>query len=198
MLRQLLAGSLLLASLSAYAEGLSYSFAELNYVKGDIDAGSFGDIDFDGLAANVSYGFNENVFGQLGYAEGEIDDTIRGVRIKSDLADTFTLGVGAHTNPEGGRVNLFGVLSFVRVDDADENGYGIQVGIRGLATDSLELNAAVSYVNFGEDERGEDVDGESYGVGAVYSFTPKVAGVLGYSDDGDAVSAFNLGARIYF
>ncbi|MGH8530694.1 MAG: outer membrane beta-barrel protein [Nevskiales bacterium] len=200
MLGKSWAVALLLLPLSALAaEGLSYNYVEADYFQGDIDVPG-GEVDFDGFALEGSFGFNEMFYVTGQYADASIDET----GVDGD-SEGISLGIGGHTSQWTGGVDLFGVLSYERAEvdisvtsggitrsfKADDDGFGVEVGLRSLVTAALELNGSVKYVDVG------DADGTGFEIGAVYSFTPTIAALAAYQDGEDS-SGFLVGGRLYF
>ena len=75
---------------------------------------------------------------------------------------------------------------------ADDSGFGLGLGLRFAASEQLELNAGINYVDLGDS--GDDTGFEA---GGLYSFTDAFA--LGLSGSwGDNVSAYSVTGRFYF
>ena len=196
MLRKSWAVALLMIPLSAFAaEGPSYNYVGADWFTGDIDAPG-DEVDFDGFDVEGSFAFAETLFVKARYADGSLDDD----RIDGD-SEEISVGIGAHTNQWTGGVDLFGVLSYERAEidldvpggsfSADDDGFGVEVGLRSMVTEALELNGAVKYVDIG------DTDGTGFEIGGVYSFTPAIA-IVGAYLDGEDSSAWKVGGRLYF
>ena len=67
------------------------------------------------------------------------------------------------------------------LEDYDENGYGLTVGIRSRVTPNIELDGGVSYIDLDDD------DDTYLNLAASYYFTPAAAVSVSYrtSDDND-------------
>lgn len=175
MLRRFILSFLLLLPFSSFAAtGISYSFAELNYVSEDLEVdvdGPFSgsaDDDGDGFNFNASFAIDETFFVNGGYTDVGLDD------FDADLS-TLDLGFGFR-NSLSDVLDAYGVLSYEKFeledssgDDTDEDGFGVAGGLRGLLAPELELNGQVKYTDVG------DFDGFGFKVGALYSFVPNWA-----------------------
>lgn len=189
MLRSTLLIIVLALSASVNADEFSYNFI----------SGSFSQIDFDdinadgdslGIGGSLEVGENFFVFGS--YSVADVDDGF----LSADV-DSLSAGIGYHT-PMSEKVDFVGSVSYEYVDvsvpgfgSADENGFGLGVGLRYAASADFELNAGISYVDLG------DSDDTSFGAGFLYNFTENFAvGVAGdWSDD---TTAYGIGVRFYF
>jgi hypothetical protein len=174
----------------AQAEGLSYSYVDAAYVNTDID--SFNE-DVDGFALRGSVELTNNVFVFAGYADQ--GTSVAGFDI--DL-QTYNLGLG-YAWPVGEALDLYGKLGYVSAEadvqgfgDADDDGYSLAAGLRGRAVEQLELEGAVSYVDFSDG--GDDT---TLDLGARWFFTPQFAvGIEG--SFGDDANTYGLGVRWNF
>ena len=97
------------------------------------------------------------------------------------------------------RADFYAALSYIQAEisapglgSADEDGYGVAVGVRGMVTDKVELNGSLSYSDLGD-----GADGTSFGAGALYSFTETFALGVALETDDD-VTVYGIGARFYF
>lgn len=179
-----------IAAAGAQADELSYSYVDAGYVQADID--DFDD-ELDGpfVRGSVALGANAFVFG--GYRE--LSTEIAGFDIDTE---ELTIGVGAHF-PASDRVDFTGRVGYVDVAldgpfgiDADDDGFQLAAGLRGFATDRIELEAEIVYTDL--DESGDDT---SFRASGRYAFTDLFsAGLeLGSSDD---VTEYGLYARFTF
>ena len=186
MLRSSLVLLLLTLSVSASAEGFDYSYLQLDYNNLEFDNTS---ADGDGFGLSGSFAINPDwhVFG--GYQDTSLDFGVD--------ATSIVAGIGYNTELSP-VVDAFARLSYqyAEVDapgfgSIDDNGLGFSVGLRFAASEELELNAAIDYVDFG------DGDDTGFSAGALYNFSDAFA--LGLAGSwADNVSAYTLSGRFYF
>jgi opacity protein-like surface antigen len=174
-------------SASASAEDFDYSFLSIGY--GIID---FDDINIDGDGFNLggSYAISDTVHVSGGYQTADLDFGID--------ASIFSAGIAYNTSVSP-VVDLIARLSYeyVKVEvpgfssDSD-NGFGLGVGLRFAASEMVELNAEISYVDLSDG--GDDT---AFGVAGYYNFSDGFA--LGLSGIwGSDVSVYALTGRLYF
>jgi hypothetical protein len=179
---KVLLGSLLLAAspLAAQAEDMSYSFVDLAYVDTDIDGVG---PSLDGFGLRGSVGFAENWF-----AFGEYSaQSVSGV----DL-DTFVAGIGGHYGLAE-NLDLVGRLGWTKVEisagpiDVDDDGYLVDLGLRGRVGDAVELEGGARYTDFsdGGDATSLFVGGrfhfnETWALGAEYQDGDDTSAILAY------------------
>jgi len=171
----------------ARGDGLDYSFINIGWVSTDIDTGFTGDVDGDGLVFEASYAVADRVhiIGGLGFRDFDL-----GI----DVNDQY-IGVGYNT-PFTDTIDFVASGEFIRIDvetpvgDDDDTGYGINIGLRGLATEQLEFNGFVNFV---------DVNESDFGVSFAAIFYPApqwgIGASLGFSDD---ATSYGIGVRFYF
>lgn len=187
MLRSSLVLLFLALAASASAKEFDYNYFSLGY--GNIE---FDDVNVDGdgfgLAGSLAINDEFHVF--AGYQAAGLDFGI-------DVS-TLGAGIGYHTSLSP-VVDLVASVSYQYIDfdapgpgDADDNGLGLGVSLRFAASEEIELNAGISYVDFSDS--GNDT---GFGVGGLYSFTDAFALGLGaeWSDD---ASSYTLEGRFYF
>lgn len=186
MMRSTLILVLLALSATASAE-FDYNYFEFAY--SDIE---FDDIDVDGdsLGIGASYALNEDFHVFAAYQSADLDFSVD--------STAFGVGVGYHTSVSP-VVDLLASVSyqFVEVDvpgfgDSDDDGFELGVGLRFAANEQFELNAGISYVDFGDG--GDDT---ALSVAGLYDFTDAFTMGLGgsFSDD---VTSISLIARLYY
>lgn len=187
MLRSSLILVLLVFSASASAEGFDYNYFSLGYGTMEFDDVN---VDGDGFGLAGSYAINEDFHVFAGYQSAGLDFGID--------ASTFGAGIGYNTELSP-VVDAFARLSYQYVElDApglggvDDNGLGFGLGLRFAASDVLELNAGIDYVDLSDS--GDDT---AFSLGGLYDFTDSFALGLGgsWSDD---VSSYTLSGRFYF
>jgi hypothetical protein len=166
---------------------LSYSFVELGYVNSEIDDL---DIDGNGFGLRGSYAFSESFHGFAAYTDQDYDFDVG--------LSQFEIGGGMRfaLNP---KVDLVGTLSYLNVNldapggfDLDDDGLALGLGVRGRATETLELRGEAKLVDY--DEADSDT---TFSVGARYYLTPMFAlgADIGFNDDG---TTWILGGRFDF
>lgn len=176
---------------AVYADDFSYNAVNLGYGQMDFD-----DINADGdaIGADLSFEVGESFFVFAGYGVADLDDDFG---VSADL-DTWNAGLGYHMELSPA-VDLVTSLSYEYIDisvpgfgSADDNGIGLGLGLRFAASESIELNAGVNYVDYSDS--GDDT---SFGVGALYNFNDTFsAGISG--DFGDDINVYTIGGRFYF
>jgi lipopolysaccharide assembly outer membrane protein LptD (OstA) len=187
MFRSTIAVLLLIASASANAQGFDYNYLQLEYTNIELDDIS---VDGDGFGLSGSYAINPDWHVFAGYQSAGLDFGVD--------ATFLAAGIGYNTELSP-VVDAYARLSYQYVDlDApgvgsfDDNGLGFDVGLRFAASQDLELNAGIDYVDFGDG--GDDT---GFYAGALWKFTDAFALGLGGSW-GDDVSAYTLSGRVYF
>jgi opacity protein-like surface antigen len=187
MLRSSLLIVVLAFSATASAEDFDYNWLSFGY--GMID---FDDINVDGDALGIdgSLAFNEDFHAFASYAAADLDFGID--------ATTFDIGVGYNTELSD-VVDAYARLSYeyVEIDvpgfgSEDDNGFGFGVGMRFAATQQLELEGAIQYVDLNDSG-----DETALVLGGLYSFTPAFAVGL-FGEWGDDVTAYTLLGRFYW
>jgi len=187
MLRSSLLALLLAFSAAANAEGFDYNYFELGY--GILEFDDI-DVDGDGFGLAGSYAINPDIHVFAAYEDAGLDFGVD--------ATQFAAGIGYNTELSP-TVDAVARLSYqyAEIDvpgfgSVDDNGFGLGVGLRFAASDVLELDAGIDYVDFGDG--GDDT---SFGVGGLYSFSDAFdLGLSGsWSDD---TSSYVLSGRFYF
>jgi long-subunit fatty acid transport protein len=187
MFRSTLVIVALLFSASAGAQGFDYNHLQLGY--GTINLDDI-DVDGDGFGLSGSYAINPDWHVFAGYEDAGLDF---GVDVTS-----FGAGVGYNTELSPA-VDMFARLSYQYVEldagafgSVDDNGIGFGVGMRFAASDQLEIDAGIDYVDLSDS--GNET---AFSAGAVYNFTDEFSVGLGGSWSDDA-SSYTLVGRIYF
>ena len=170
----------------AGAAELDYNFIDIGWISTDVDVGP-GDVDGDGFTIEGSLALADrvHVIGGLAFQEFDLGIDINSQRI----------GIGFNT-PLTETVDFVASGELIRVDietnfgDDDDTGYGINIGVRGLASEQLEFSGIASFVDVTESDFGISFAGIYYpapqwGIGASVSL----------SDDS---TSYGLGARFYF
>jgi Outer membrane protein beta-barrel domain len=153
------------------AGDFSYNTLELGLFGQSIDDPS-GDegLDGSGIILSGSWAFSPGMFGfaSLGGTEYEY----RNYDNLDFTAGQLQLGIGFHA-PLSPRVDLVSGISLqrLRLEDQfnnalNESGYGLNVGLRGMAGNRVEWTAGLKYVDYG---RGQD--DTSWSAGFRYHFT---------------------------
>lgn len=178
---------LLALALSAPAQAAEprYTYAEVGYLNADFD-----DIDEDGDGFGIggSFAVHPNVHLVADYQDIDLDGNAD--------ANALSLGVGGNYALRPG-LDLVGRLRWINQEievgpfDEDEDGYGVEAGLRTMINAQLELNGFVKYVDI------DDEDDTSLVIGALYDVVPNLAlgGDIEFSDD---YTAFFLKGRWYF
>jgi hypothetical protein len=158
---------------------LDYSFAELRLVDADNDG--------DGIEIGGSYEINGPwiLVGKLTSLDfgNNVDFT------------QFEVG-GGYVLPWTPDFDLFGTVTLVRAEfdtnfgDADDSGFGIAAGTRGLLTPQLEVRGTVNHINLDDSDTFIELALDYY-------FTSQFAAGVSVDFGGDLDTA-TLGARFYF
>ncbi len=187
MLRSSLLIMLLAFSASANAQGFDYNWLGFGY--GVIEFDDF-NADGDALGIDGSFAFHEDFHAFASYAAADLDFGVD--------ATTFDIGVGYNTELSN-VVDAYARLSYeyVEVDipgfgSDDDNGFGFAVGMRFAATEQLELEGAIEYVDL--NDSGNET---ALVLGGLYSFTPAFAVGL-FGEWGDDVTSYTLLGRFYW
>lgn len=187
MFRSLLVIGIVLFSTPAAAQGFDYSYLQLSY--GNVEFDNI-NVDGGGFGLSGSYAINPHWHAFAGYEGLGLDFGVD--------ATTLAAGIGYNTELTPA-VDLVGRLSYQYIEldssgsgSVDDNGLGLGVGLRFAATERLELDAGIDYVDFGDG--GDDT---AFSAGGLYNFTDAFSVGLGASW-GDDVSSYTLGGRFYF
>jgi len=180
----LVAGALL--PFGALAQDLDYTFVELSYLDTELDAGPV-DLGGDGLGLTGSLSVTDSVFLFANYQTQDYEFGIDGT--------SYDLGAGMRFGLKP-QLDLVGELAWVNykvetaLGDADDDGLGIGVGLRGRVHDSFELQGGFRYVDLEDSDTFLSLAGRWY-------FTRTVAAGFGLSFNDD-VTGWNLGLRAEF
>lgn len=153
------------------AADFSYNTLELGLYGQSIDDPN-GDegLDGSGLTISGSWAFSPGVFGFASLAGTEYE--YRNYSDSDFTTGQLQLGLGFHV-PLSSRVDLVSGVSLQRLrleDDynftLNETGYGLNVGLRGMAGNRFEWTAGLKYVDLGD-----GFDDTSWTAGFRYHFT---------------------------
>ncbi|MFZ5842164.1 MAG: outer membrane beta-barrel protein [Pseudomonadota bacterium] len=187
-----------LIALSVFAAGIDAAHASdfsYNYVQGtysqtetDVDDDS---VDIDGLNLTGSFELGDHFFVLVDIGRAEGSERLFGVDVDTEV-DSRSLGLGFHTALTD-RLDLVASLSRAEADinidiegvgelDGDADANLLSVGLRGMATESLELFGNAVYVD------GDDDSDTQLNVGALYQFNPSFGVGMSFTtaDDSDA------------
>lgn len=189
------------ASMATAADKLSYSYLEAEYVFGDeldFDSDVEAKFDVDGTRFKGSAALTDNFFAWGSNTSLDID-----TRFDEGSFDSQSIGIGGNFSllPGAHQLDAWGGVSYERAEIVgfNEDGYGLNAGLRWAALEVLELNASSSLREY-------DDEAWVYGVGAVFSATPQLGLVANWERwefDGDSgidpeMDLFSVGARWTF
>jgi hypothetical protein len=168
-------------------DGLSYSYLDVGYISTDLE--DF-DVDGDGFGLDGSIALTDKVHAVASYSDQEFDFGV----------DAKAYSVGAGLNwPLQQNLDLVGRLSYVKAEldapgfsEFDDDGYGVEAGLRGLVGERFELGGTINYVDL--NDSGDDT---SFAVGGLYHLTNQFAFGLG-ADFGDDVTSWTAAFRVNF
>lgn len=202
MKQTLIALSVFAANLgAAQASDFSYNYVQGSYsqMEADVDGDS---VDIDGLNLTGSFALGDHFFVLVDIGRAEGNESLYGVDIDTEV-DSRSLGFGFHTALTD-RLDLVTSVSRAEADiTTDIEGFGelegdtdanlLSVGLRGMATESLELFGNAVYVD------GDEDSDTQLNVGALYQFNPSVGVGLSFTtaDDSNA-DVTGLFARVNF
>jgi len=175
-------GSLMLAAapLAAMAEDMSYNYVDLAYVDQDIDGVG---PSADGFGLRGSIGFAEN---WLAFAE-YTSTSVQGVDIEQ-----IAVGFGGHYGLTD-QLDLVGRVGYFEINldsgplSADDDGYLLDLGLRGRVTEGVEVEGGVRYTDLSEG--GDDTAlwvgcrfhfNKTWAVGAEYQSGDDISNLLAY------------------
>lgn len=187
MQRTTLALALLAASAAANAGDFDYNFVSVGYGNTSLDEV---DVDGDGFGIGASFALSNSYHLFAGYDTADFDYDVD--------ASSMAVGLGWHHGLSP-KLDLVTELSYQYVeldapgfDSVDDSGLGLGLGLRFAATEKLELDGGIGYVDLGDGG-----DETSLGAGGLYSFTKAFAMGLGGSWSDDA-SSYTVSGRFYF
>jgi opacity protein-like surface antigen len=170
------------------AEGISYNIVEAGYARSEV----FNIAKGDTFTLNGSAEFGELLYGFAGLATSDYsgldwEQLNAGIGVHWALSPNMDLSTGLSW--ERAKLKLSGVGS------ASDSGYGLGVGLRGRVGESVELSAAIKYIDLGG-----GADDTTFSVGGRYYFTDTFAVGVDLSDNKDVTSygitfRFDFGSR---
>lgn len=194
MHKSIVLGSIAALGLAGQAfaqDGFSYSYLEAAWVNTDLDDDAIGglDVDGDGFGLKGSIGFTDMIHGYVDYTNQDFDFDV-GI-------DQWEVGVGLN-HALNANVDLIGRLGYAKVEadtpvgDFDDDGFGIQAGVRGRPAAGFELEGLVHYVDLSDS--GDDTTVIANGR---YFFSPAFSGGVGAEFGSDA-TIWNIALRYTF
>lgn len=158
MLKQSLIAGLvaLLVSISAAADGLSYTNLSIAYADRDL-----GEESYDGYQIAASFALNQNLFAFASNASLESKDQIVVANSAAQTidADRTRLGLGYHT-PLAETVDLLVSIAYLGVEQIinqqleDVDGFELGLGVRLKASDKIELSGIFTQQSLDEANAG--------------------------------------------
>jgi hypothetical protein len=200
MLRSTLLVILFAFSGTAFADDFKYSSVSVGYSDLEMDSDLFVQkLEGDLLGINGSVAIGESFFAFAGYGMADVDivDPVFGVVGSGDM-DQANAGLGFHM-PMSESVDFVASLSYEYLEfsdqggSIDENGLGAGIGLRFAATDQIELNGGIDYVDYG-DFFG---DRTSFDANFLYNFTDSFTVSAG-GKWGDDVTQYTVAGTFYF
>lgn len=180
------AAALALFSLPALAERPEYSFVDIGYQRVDLDVFNQS-VDGDAYTLGGSFELGDSWQAFAGYGKAEFDFDV-------DL-DEYSIGGGFHGSLSPTSDFVLNV-AYIRAElsnrfaSADDDGFGVSVGMRNRIRPNVELAGFVNYVDVGDDEY-------SFTGRAWYFLTEQfaVGATLGIGDD---VTRYGIAGRLFF
>jgi ATP-dependent protease HslVU (ClpYQ) peptidase subunit len=182
-------------------------------VYGNADAGTGDDTDFYGAEGAVAFAGSGSIvfevdasftdadegdeaYGLVGHVYARNDNHLFGGFVGiagSDDSETFIAGLEA--NKYFANWTLAGAVAYGNNDDADADGYGVNVEARFFVHDNFRIDANAGWANVA----GDDEDATTLGIGGEYQFAAAPISVrAGYSNtdfDGGDVDVWSIGLR---
>lgn len=161
-------GILSVLSFGVMAETPSFNNVKIGYTS------ELGGDSIDGFEVQGEFELSEAFYINAEYTDLSFEDII-----KVDF-QVYTIGLG-YKQDISKYSTLFGEINYVNVDSKarfnegdinisesfSQDGYEVQFGIRSIVSESFELNAAVVYVDYDDDD-----DGDFYtAFGGIYKFS---------------------------
>ena len=189
-------------------------YVGVNY--GNADAGGSSDEDFYGAEGAVAFAGSGSIVFEVDAAVVDSDDTDTAYGLTghvysrndshlfggfigvADSDDSTTWVGGLEANKYYTNWTLAGAIFYGNNDDANADGYGINVEARAFVHDNFRVNANIGYASV-DAGAGNDDDVMLYGVGGEYQFASfPVSIVAGYNTadfDGGDVDTWTIGVR---
>lgn len=167
------------ASSSAFADdhmgnGPKWDLVEAGYVEGDIDIEDSSPTGFGG-AFTKSLGENFYLTGR--YRDISEDVTMFGESVELEVSQ-ISLGAGYSVHVTDS-TDVFGQVTYENLElgassggesaSEDDNGFGAEIGVRSMLTDSFELGAKIGYLDIADESE------TTFGASAYYYVTDTVA-----------------------
>ncbi len=170
----------LLLPLVATAAPLNYNFIDVDYFDVEVDGAPVSD---SGFSVGGSAEFAENFFFAGRYAD-------------TDPLERVTAGVGAKTTLAPA-TSIYGLLSFENIDAkvADDNGFGVEAGLRQAVTNSFEVSGALQYYQIDDVATFDDEFG--FKIGGLFNFNDNFGIEAGYNNVDD-YEEITVGGRMTF
>lgn len=171
-----------MAPITSWADGVSYSYIEVNTIRIDPDNGG----------SENGWDINGNLaLGETWYLTGRYGN----VDLGGPDFERFSAGLGWHTAiSESTDFLIEGRYERAEIGIFDENGYSAVIGLRSGVNEHFELGARVGYIDFGD-----DADGFTAGVNALFKINQTWGVNLAYETDEDIdVDVLSLGIRARF
>ncbi|MEJ0099967.1 MAG: outer membrane beta-barrel protein [Pseudomonadota bacterium] len=152
----------------------SYDMVEAGIIGDTIDdPNGNDDLDGQGLSIAGSVSLTPNLYGFAGASSTDYE--YRHIDDSDFTVGNFNIGLGFHV-PLNRRIDLVTGVSLQRLrlhndtDTLNEDGYGLDVGLRGMLGPRLQWTVGMHYVDYGRDG-GDDGDDTSWSAGFRYYFT---------------------------
>ena len=187
MHRVLCASLVAVLSLSANAEGFDYDFIEIDYSRTELQGPDFGG---SGLGIGSSLSVAESVFLFAAYRATEFDFSIDRTSYGAGVGYNYTV------NPSLDLVTTaswqYAEFESPVLGSADDSGLGLGVGFRIAASEQVEINAGLDYVDVGDSGNNTSLTFRGlYNLNAAFAL-----GLSGSWNDDEAT--YTLGVRLYF
>lgn len=183
---KLLLAGLVVLPFAANADDFHYTFVDAGYINSSIDTGP-ANVDGDGFGVRGSYAFDETWHAFADYASENLDFGLD--------TTSYDVGVGGHW-PIQTDLDFVTELAWVKtnvdtpVGSADDDGFGVNAGLRYRLGGKVELQGGVDYVNLSDSNTALDL-------GARYYLSEGFAVGGGLVVDNDD-TAWNIGIRAEF
>jgi hypothetical protein len=176
------------AQRAAQSQPFNYSYVELRYDESDFRVGP-ADIDGDGISLEGSFELTDDWHLVASYGAADLDNGID--------VDTWAFGVG-YRHPLKSNVDLYGRVLYIDSEadlpgpggGPDEDGLGLQLRIRALVNDDLEVEGGIQHIDLGDSDT-------SLQAGIRYHFNDKLSAGLGVTFAGDT-DGIGINARFAF